>query len=777
MADNAQGPNWPQDAGASTYSAPAPSNPYLEKLKSYADPAAYQKLMDVLQYGGQSDIGAQIFTPLSPEVLQNVPKTVQPAFDWSEGGDATPTSQSLPVGTSNGIPVYANYDERGNLSGFSGDQTYRAWVNGNQSYGGQWDASGNAAPRQYTSRGGGFFGGLASDLASSFGGYGPLLANLALPGAGTAISLANAALNNGDLSGALKNLAISQAVGRSGLGDIVSDATDSALAGRLASSTVSGLATGQPIENALINAGIGAASNEASNAIRNATTPDITPVPPVNSGGDSVMGGDIGMSPEDAANTDWASIYEQPSVPDDSDQTPLLPDPSNPNLEPGPTPEQRQLDELERSQNAGPLPSQDQYPAQDFGVTPDVNIPLYSPGSTGFSSGWQTVGSDRIMVQDDGTAIGINTETNESYSLTPEQVTRMVDYGLLNSNSSGYTAATTGTSDGVKVPASAIKAILDSTVGTNSGSGGNATTQKTSPLSLGQDFLNGTPQMLAGAPVYGSKQAQAPDSQLKQIYDTLTPELKSVFAQRGIQPNYTYGQQQPEVQPVAQDNYDYTKPPQFVASGGSIIDEAINPKFAPLSKTMLEGAPVIEHQSRMGALRHLGQGISGGRRMSTQGFSHGGLPHKYAQAAPAGHNPEFITGVTGYYASGKGTGQSDDIPAMLHDGDYVADADLVAALGDGSSKAGAEALEKFRRSVPHQEHAEGGHAVPAKIADGEYVFPASFVTAIGKGDNKAGAKILDRMREEIREHKRSAPTNKIPPKAKSPLDYLKMAKG
>lgn len=154
--------------------------------------------------------------------------------------------------------------------------------------------------------------------------------------------------------------------------------------------------------------------------------------------------------------------------------------------------------------------------------------------------------------------------------------------------------------------------------------------------------------------------------------------------------------------------------------------------------------------------------------------AHGGKIHEYENAAPEGHHPEFITGLTGYYAHGGGTGQSDDIPAMLHDGDYVADADLVAALGDGSSKAGAQALEHFRRSIPHHEGA-GGHPVPAQIADGEYVFPANFVTAIGHGDNKAGAKLLDKMREEVRAHKRSAPDTKIPPKAKSPLEYLKMA--
>ena len=74
----------------------------------------------------------------------------------------------------------------------------------------------------------------------------------------------------------------------------------------------------------------------------------------------------------------------------------------------------------------------------------------------------------------------------------------------------------------------------------------------------------------------------------------------------------------------------------------------------------------------------------------------GGLPAKYEEAAPDGHNPEFITGLTGYYACGGGTGQSDDIPAMLHDGDYVMDAEAVSAFGDGSSKAGNEVLMKLR---------------------------------------------------------------------------------
>jgi hypothetical protein len=88
-----------------------------------------------------------------------------------------------------------------------------------------------------------------------------------------------------------------------------------------------------------------------------------------------------------------------------------------------------------------------------------------------------------------------------------------------------------------------------------------------------------------------------------------------------------------------------------------------------------------------------------------------------------GHRNDYREGS---YVEGPGDGQSDDIPAMLADGEYVIDAETVAQLGNGS--------------------------------------------------NKAGAKILDKFRENIRAHKRSAPHDKIPPKAKSPLAYLKGTK-
>jgi hypothetical protein len=179
--------------------------------------------------------------------------------------------------------------------------------------------------------------------------------------------------------------------------------------------------------------------------------------------------------------------------------------------------------------------------------------------------------------------------------------------------------------------------------------------------------------------------------------------------------------------------------------------------------TGMHGAPTLMGHAEGGPITGLGA------------LAEGGLPARHHPCAPDGHEPEFITGETGYYARGRGTGQSDDIPAMLHEGDYVIDADAVAALGDGSNKAGAQRLDELRGRLPHK--AEGGRALPAKIADGEYVFPAGFVTALGDGDNRRGAEMLDGMREALRAHKRSAPEDKIPPRAKSPLEYLEQSRG
>jgi hypothetical protein len=66
--------------------------------------------------------------------------------------------------------------------------------------------------------------------------------------------------------------------------------------------------------------------------------------------------------------------------------------------------------------------------------------------------------------------------------------------------------------------------------------------------------------------------------------------------------------------------------------------------------------------------------------------------------------------------------------------------------------------------------------VNAVLSDGEYVFDSESVAMLGNGSSKAGAAKLDQMRSKLRQHKGQALANgKISPNAKSPLAYLKGA--
>jgi hypothetical protein len=119
----------------------------------------------------------------------------------------------------------------------------------------------------------------------------------------------------------------------------------------------------------------------------------------------------------------------------------------------------------------------------------------------------------------------------------------------------------------------------------------------------------------------------------------------------------------------------------------------------------------------MQVMQQLAQQNNTETEFANGGYAHGGL---HVPTVEGRHDYR-----AGSRVSGEGDGQSDDIPAMLADGEYVFDADTVAQLGNGSTKAGSD--------------------------------------------------LLDRFREEIRTHKRSAPVDKIPPPSKSPLQYLKQA--
>ena len=63
--------------------------------------------------------------------------------------------------------------------------------------------------------------------------------------------------------------------------------------------------------------------------------------------------------------------------------------------------------------------------------------------------------------------------------------------------------------------------------------------------------------------------------------------------------------------------------------------------------------------------------------------------------------------------------------------------------------------------------------IPAMLADGEFVIPADVVAALGNGSTKAGSDALYDMMHSIRAHTRKAHPKSLPPPAKSPLDYIK----
>ena len=76
--------------------------------------------------------------------------------------------------------------------------------------------------------------------------------------------------------------------------------------------------------------------------------------------------------------------------------------------------------------------------------------------------------------------------------------------------------------------------------------------------------------------------------------------------------------------------------------------------------------------------------------------------------------------IKNFAVNGPGTGRSDSIPAKLSDGEYVIDAETVALLGDGSSKAGANRLDQMRVNVRKhkgQNLAKGRFSVNAKAPE------------------------------------------------------------
>jgi len=312
----------------------------------------------------------------------------------------------------------------------------------------------------------------------------------------------------------------------------------------------------------------------------------------------------------------------------------------------------------------------------------------------------------------------------EINALTPAQLAQYAPAaaGTAASGLPSLSSAASAIGKGV----SALKALA----GSGGGGGGGGTGTATAGGGLGYASFPGVSGALALGQMGGSGR-MGYDNNLDQL--ALAPDPYLPFS--GGSPLYPVSSQQP---------------PMYAASGGHIqhFDEGGTPKpsindtdiFKAIANlpTGFEGkmpslnpAPLRMGQ-QMGASTPPKILAQLANTLKNRGFTFadGGQPDDHKHPHYDG-TPVFRTGglegLGGKYVEGKGDGTSDDITAML--------------------------------------------------ANGEYVFSADVVSALGNGSNKAGAQELDRMTKAIRARARSAPPDKLPPDAKSPLEYLKSLKG
>lgn len=129
---------------------------------------------------------------------------------------------------------------------------------------------------------------------------------------------------------------------------------------------------------------------------------------------------------------------------------------------------------------------------------------------------------------------------------------------------------------------------------------------------------------------------------------------------------------------------------------------------------------------------------------------------------------------------GVGGGQADNVLTSSRPQSFIIPADVVADLGDGSSKEGHRRLQKTWSQMGYAcggsvgRYAGGGGVmpnapVPVALSPDEHEVPPEVVTAIGRGSNKAGSAKLHQMINHVRAHKAR---KGHPPLAKSPLAYM-----
>jgi hypothetical protein len=398
------------------------------------------------------------------------------------------------------------------------------------------------------------------------------------------------------------------------------------------------------------------------------------------------------------------------------------------------------------------------------GITYDMetDMPLYADSNSGV---------DLATDNGDGTyTIGNQTydmETNEPlYTTNPRTRSLNVNPGAITSTGGGTRTPSLGNylNQGVETVSGLGKSALDSITGALGTTAGAAGAGALIATLLGQDFGGGTgaqnqgldmskvgvinprttdfgigPTNFVGYDQYGTDQeGYTPNEELLRnlnapgynpvregdygYEEALAEEEAPAMASGGlssmatpVSSYYTFGQPADILANLGMRAQPPMNPPEMMPQ----IGQQQQPQQMQQQGLPQQAPPQMMQQMPQGMPQ---QGMMPQQQGMPPPMRKGGLPHVSNVPLTQGRM-DFRKGAA---VHGAGDGQSDDIPAMLADGEYVIDAETVAQIGNGSTKAGAQALDKFRES--------------------------------------------------IRAHKRSAPVNKIPPKTKALTSYLKGAK-
>lgn len=148
-------------------------------------------------------------------------------------------------------------------------------------------------------------------------------------------------------------------------------------------------------------------------------------------------------------------------------------------------------------------------------------------------------------------------------------------------------------------------------------------------------------------------------------------------------------------------------------------------RVAPMAPPVITGADVAENFTEIDAM---GNPVTG-----PQTADENVLPYGYAGGGQVLNPLEYLLSMQsqGYAAGGRllhgdGDGLSDDIqasidgsqPAALADGEYVISADVVSALGGGSTDAGAKLLDEMMARIRNSAHGSSkqiNHVNPKRV--------------------------------------------------------------